>query len=463
MPYENELANKTAHGDFIKNPEIQGFLDTCEYLTPPDETEAQNLISVFRPSIRLESPYQIELVLATDGSNYESALRDQIPSARLGYLKLGAVLFSLKEFAHLREGSFVDPFKVATLQDNNTALTFVLPSSNVRLKGKNSVRDSFRAALDEQLLSEKTRFDPKNFHTSLRSTLFHLASRRPGNLGTGNPFKLKLHKCPSCENGPIELEDKLEQQFCPHCGAPVYPSDCLRIWEDVTDYQSNQVALSRLMIVLEHLIPIHYIRFIEQKTLLSLNKIAFFVDGPLAVFGNPAWLHRSIMIYLHEVNTKLAKYRQPPVLIIGLQKTGQIVDYLGLIDRFLPSDRLFAIDDEYRYKYILANRDPSKGGFGFETYYGQDFIFKTQQGRAFVFALPYPYPSKEEPGSDFIHEKTDWARYPTLPTAIELLENLQTELYRDAVVPIALAHRYTAISLQPGGRVLDLLTRRALK
>jgi hypothetical protein len=223
------------------------------------------------------------------------------------------------------------------------------------------------------------------------------------------------------------------------------------------------VALSRLMIVLEHLIPIHYIRFIEQKVLLALNKIAFFVDGPLAIFGTPAWLHRSIMIYLNEVNTKLAKYHQPPLLLIGLQKSGQIVDYLRLINRFLPPDRLFAIDDEYRYKYILANRDPSRGGFGFETYYGQDFIFKTQQGRTFVFALPYPYPSKEEPGSDFIHEKTDWARYPTLPTAIKLLEELQTELYRDAVVPIALAHRYTAISLKPGGRILDLLTRRALK
>lgn len=45
---------------------------------------------------------------------------------------------------------------------------------------------------------------------------------------------------------------------------------------------------------------------------------------------------------------------------------------------------------------------------------------------------------------------------------IQLLEDLQTELYRDAVIPIALAHRYTGISLQPGGRVLDVLTRRAL-
>jgi len=462
MPYQNEFARKTTHFDFVKNPEIQAFLDNCEYLTPPSEKDAQELTRGFqkppRPS-KIELP---RLVLATDGSYYESELNDRIPSTRVGYIKIGAVLFSLEEFANLHEGRFVDPFKIAALQDNNTALTFVLPSANVRLSGYSSVRDSFRAALDEQLLSEKTRFDPKNFHTSLRSTLFHLASRRPGELGTGNPFRLKLHKCPTCGKGPIELEDTMEQQFCPYCGAPVYPSDCLRLWEEVHDYQPNGTALSRLMMILEHLIPIHYMRFIQQKAFLALTRIAFFIDGPLAIFGNAAWLHRSIMIYLYEVNEKLRKKGMPPILMIGLQKRGQIVDFVKMIERFLPPDSLFAINDDYRYKYILASREPSNHGFGFETYYGQDFIFKTQNGKNFVFGLPYPYPSKEEPGSDFIHEKTEWHRYTNLPVAVRLIEHLQTELYQDAVIPIALAHRYTAISLQPGGRVLDLLTRRAL-
>lgn len=461
MPYENEIASKISHSDFVKNPEVQEFLNACEYLTPPDEAEARELTSVFRQAPKSQRQSSIEFVLAIDGSIYESALHDQMPNTRLGYLKVGAVLFSLKEFSQLREGRFVDPFKIAALKDNNTALTFVLPSANVRFKGQNNVRDSFRAALDEQLLHEKTRFDPKDFHTSLRSTLFYLASRRPGELGTGKPFELKLHKCPTCEQGPITLEDKLEQQYCPYCKSPVFPSDCLRIWEEVTEYQSNRTALSRLMMVLEHLIPIHYIRFIERRAFLALSNIAFFIDGPLAMFGNPAWLHRSIMIYLNEVNTRLINHHQSPLLIIGLQKTGQLVDYVRLIDRFLPPDSLFAINDDYRYKYILSNREPSKGGFGFETYYGQDFIFKTQQGRTFVFALPYPYPSKEEPGIDFVNEKTDWNHYPTLPIATQLLEELQSDLYRNAVVPIALAHSYTAISLEPGGRVLDLLTKKA--
>jgi hypothetical protein len=133
-----------------------------------------------------------------------------------------------------------------------------------------------------------------------------------------------------------------------------------------------------------------------------------------------------------------------------------------LIDRFLPQNRLFAIEDDYRYKYILSNREPAGNGFGFETYYGQDFIYKTPSNRTFVFGLPYSFPSKDMPGVDFPQEKVKWEYYPQLAKAVRLINELESDLYKNAVVPIALAHRYTAISLQPGGKVLDLLTRRSL-
>lgn len=462
MPYENEFARKTSHVDFVKNPEVLAFLDSCEYLTVPSDEEAQQMAAFFQPPPRDDSRPLPELALAIDGSPYESSRDERLPSTKIGYLKVGAILFSLQNFNTLRNGRFVDPFRVSTLQDNNTTLSFVLPSANVLLKGKKNVRDSFRAVLDAQFMGLSTRFEERNHHTSLRSTLFHLAHRRPGVLGTADPFHLKIHACPTCDKGPVEVEDKQDVQYCPFCGAEVYPTDCLRLWEEVNDFQSNYTALSRLMTVLEHLLPIHYIRFVADRALFALTRIAFFMDGPLAIFGTSAWLHRSIMIYLQEINAKLLRQRQLPLLIVGLQKTGQVVDHVNLIDRFLPVDRLFCIDDDYRYKYILASRDPAANGFGFETYYGQDFIFKTRSGRTFVFALPYPYAAKDTVGFDFVHEKVDWRHYPTLPVAVRLIEHLESDLYRNAVVPIALAHRFTAISLQPGGRVLDLLTKRGL-
>src|SRR5690606_25048951 len=98
--------------------------------------------------------------------------------------------------------------------------------------------------------------------TSLRSTLFVLASmRKDKELRTGDPTKLRIHKCPDCGAGPVEVEDVPEQQHCPHCGSEVYPADCLRLWEEVSDYQSNLAVFRRFMLIVEHLLMAHYIRF----------------------------------------------------------------------------------------------------------------------------------------------------------------------------------------------------------
>jgi hypothetical protein len=463
MPYENEFASKTAHIDILKNPEVLEYLSQCQFLTPPSDEECEAMAAHFTAPPETAQVKMPAFVIAADGSNYESSIDDKLPSTKIGYVKVGSILIVLNQFDSLRKGKFVDPFRVAALQDQNSSLTFFIPSANIRWGEKTDVQDSFRAILDKQLYDPKTRFNPDDATTSLRSTLFHLASRRPGDMHTGHSNLLKIYRCPKCGKGPVQVKDIPEQQYCSFCGTEVYPSDCLRLWEEVNDFQSNQVAISRLMNILEHLIPVHYIRFLSSHSQRVLSEMSFFVDGPLAVFGNAAWLHRSIMIYLDKVNRELSENNHQPILIIGLQKTGQVVDHVSLIDRFLPNNRLFAIDDDYRYKYILAGREPSGNGFGFETYYGQDFIYKTPTGRTFVFAIPYPFSTKEPVGVDFIKEKVKFDRYENLAKAINLINHFESDLYRNAVVPIALAHRYTAISLKPGGQVLDLLTKKSLR
>lgn len=465
MPYEGELASKASHYDIVKNPEVAQFLDECDYLTPPSDEEAREIGTHFEVPPTSSEADLPEKIIAVDGSYYESSINDRLPSTKVGYVKVGCVLVDMAQYKSLRvyDGRFVDPFRVAALQDSNSPLTFTLPSANIRWKNKRSVRDSFRVTVDEHLCSEKTRFSKNDPKTSLRTTLFHLASRRPGQMATGDPGRLKIHKCPDCGEGPIELRDVPGAQHCPRCAAEVYPSDCLRLWEEVSDYQSNVQALSRFMLQVEHMISVHYIRYLAENSPTLLGSMAFFVDGPLAVFGNGAWLHGSIMRYLAEMDDQLKADNRPGVLMIGLQKTGQIVDHAALIESFLPKNRIFAIDDEYRYKYIIGGREPAGNGFGYETYYGQDFIYKTPSGRRFVFALPYPFISKDGSGMNFLKAKTEIGRYPDLPRALALINEFESDLYENAVVPIALAHRYTAISLAPGGRVLDILTRESLR
>jgi hypothetical protein len=464
MPFRGEVANKSSHYDIIRNPEVTAFLDGCDYLKVPSEDEAKVMAATFEVPPPPEPMRAPKMVMATDGSLYEASINRQFPSTRVGYVKVGAIFIDMTKMGALRVegGRFVDPFKVAALQDDNSALTFILPSANIRRAGKKGVRDSFRAEVDAQLLSVKTRFRDDDYRTSLRSTLFHLAAHRAGTMGTGTPERLKLHDCPSCDKaGPIEIEDIPDQQHCPNCGAEVYPADVLRLWEVVEDFQSSYEALSRFMSQIEQMLPVHYVRHLAATSPSALGSLAVFVDGPLAVFGQGAWLHAPILQFYGDVNAQLAKIGAPPLLVIGIQKTGAVVEHALAIERFLPSNRIAAIADEYRYKHILAGREPSAHGFGSETYYGQDFIYKTPTGKVFVFAIPYPV-AKKEHLPNFAKAKVELGRYANLGRAVELITKLETDLYENAVIPIALAHRFTAISLRPGGRVLDVLTETAL-
>lgn len=463
MPYEGEFASKTAHVDILNNPDIKAMLGDCTFLKPPSDEEAQHLADQFIEPPSLEEESLPQFVIAVDGSNHEVSIDDKLPSTKFGFIKVGVVLIDLREFDNLTVNNFVDPFRVAALKNKNTSLSFFVPSANIKWQDHDNVRDSFRALLDHQLYDERTRFVEDDPRTSLRSTLFTLASLRPGEMGTGDDEKLKIHKCPSCGEGPITVEDKPEQQYCRHCNNKVYPADCLRLWEEVNDFQSNQTAITRMMMILEHILPAHYIRFFLKASLLSLTNVAFFVDGPLAMFGNAAWIHRSLMIFLENAKRKLARFNAKPILMIGLQKSGQVVDYINFVDRFLPRNKIYCIDDEFRYKYMLGNRDPAAKTFGFETYYGQDFIYKTPSGKTFNFLIPYPFASKDLAHIDFNQAKTALDNYENLPRAIALINHLESDLYRNAVVPIALAHRFTAISFEPGGRVLDLFARHTIR
>lgn len=461
MPYENQYADKASHFDIVRNPDVAAFLERCEFLKPPSDEEGAAMAAKYKVPPATDGVALPQRVVALDGSFYESSIDEKLPSTKIGYVKVGAILIHLSDFQALRQGEFVDPFRVAQLKENNDALTFSLPSANIRSKGRSSVKEAFRAAVDEGLASDRTRFAPGDASTSLRSTLYELAARRKH--GTGDPTKLQLHRCPGddCTADNIQVQDLAAVQQCSTCNSEVFATDCLRLYEEVNEFQSNQVPMSRFMLVLEHMLPVHYCRYLLAVAPQLLSETAFFIDGPLAVFGTAAWLHASLLSFIAHVNKRLVELGFRPMLVIGLQKTGQVVDHAMMVSKFIPNDRLLAIDDDYRYRYILAGRDPSANGFGGETYYGQDFIYRTPSGRTFVFGLPYPFATKAE-AKDFTNEKVQIGRYTELPRALALIKHFESDLYQNAVIPIALAHRYTSISLMPGGRVLDVMTKHAL-
>lgn len=460
MPYKGELANKASYFDIVKNPDVSSFLESCKFLRNPSDQEIKEITGRFQ-SMKIEPLGDDPLYLiATDGSFYEASVSNRFPSTKIAYVKFGTILIKLSEYRNLKHENthLLDPFKVAALEDNNRAVTLTLPSSNITLEGKKSVTESFRFALDQWFKDKRTTIDDSDQESSLIYTLAELESRR-------NPSKHKegfvnVHKCPTCksddhQNISVPL---IEPGICPNCKSEIYSTDCLRLWEEISEYQSNGTVLGRLMMLVEHLLPVHYTRYLMKHNPEILGSTVFFVDGPLALFGTAAWLHRPIMEFNHEVREFLKSKNLDAPTIISLQKTGQVADFSTLLDRDLEKSQLLLLSDDYRYKYVLNGREPSEVCFGDETYYGQDFIFKSETGRCFVFALPYEVGNKR-PADKFVSLKERISTYPTLQKALSIIQTFESDLYDNAVVPIALAHKYTSISLSPGGRILDLMSK----
>lgn len=451
-------SDKTTHVEIVENPDVKEFLKKCQYMLEPTGAEAREVASLFSLFERREESLPRNII-SIDGSSYEASIDKKLPFTRVGYVKVGNILIQKDEYLDLGNERYVDPFKVAEMEKANQSTIFTFPSSNMLYKGKESVRDSFRVALDEYLY--KYRVYQNKPETSLRSTLFKLASYRDG-LKSDAEDELILHACPNCGEKGIVVWDVEEEQLCPHCGKAIYPSDCLRIWEEVDDHGSNQSALTRFTNVIEHLFVVHYIRTIveasPQSYVDTLSDICFFMDGPLAIFGNGAWVHKAIMKYLHEVNSIMLQHNKNPILIIGLVKSGNVIDYFRLIQNEIKEDTILCLSDETRNKYVNYNRKASNTTFGNETYYGQDFVYKTQSGKLIVFNLPYPFESKGNV-EQFIIEKSRIDNYTNLNKSIHLIDEFECDLYENTVVPVALARKHTIISLKPGTQVLDLLTK----
>jgi hypothetical protein len=460
MPYKGEVAGKGGHSDFVRNPDVQAFLAECEYMRPPSDAEAQSMASSFTRA-PLSDPSQLpRYVVASDASKSDTPINDKLPSTQVGFIKVSQVLIGMDSYAELIDprSRFVDPFKAAEMHRNASAITFTLPGSNVRYQGAKSVKDGFRRAVFKQLNADRSNGSGSSLVLS-----DVLISINDGRVSVGRSSS-RAGQCPSCgADHEFVFTASEQQKTCPTCSEPVYVTDWLRLHEDVSDFGNNTSAMTRMMNAIEHLLLAALIQQIYIADPRALSRMAFVMDGPLAIFGQPAKLHARIMALIHGINQRLAELKLEPMLVVGLQKTGEVMDHANLLNRFLPSGVFRVLDDAYRYQYIKGSDSPADN-FGFETYYGQDFLFKTEKGRIFNFAVPYPFADKSGDQKLFAKAKADVANYGSLISrACDLIRHFELDLYESAIVPVALAHRHASISITPGGKVLDIITKTGLK
>ncbi|WP_169972766.1 MULTISPECIES: DNA double-strand break repair nuclease NurA [unclassified Campylobacter] len=465
MPFSGEFASKISHFDIMKNPDIIEFLQSCPDVPRPSVENIKDLIeneyytSYFQTYKNAKMP---KFVLSLDGSCYEVLADKDFPSRKLGYIKIGLVFLDVQRYDSIASNDkyrYIDPKQVAKLQDDISCLSFALPGAYVQEKGDASAFESFRKRLLKIFKSEQYKLGDYR----LIDSLFELSLRiEKAEFKNGRKF-FKLDKCPNrnCgKNDKFEIEINDEYVICPYCKNKIFATDVLRVHEPFTNTGENQGTYSRVMNLLEHLVLFHYLNYIYNNDIKFLSELAVILDGPLAIYGEGAKYHRALMMAYYEMQRKCVDSGYSEPIIIGLVKTGRIVEHFLNIKNRLAQNVIFPIDDMYRYEFINEKDDSQDKHFGVETYYGQDFFIKSSDHRQFVVCVLYPFSNKTE---DFHNEKTKISHYKNFDSILATIIKFETDMYQNGSIPVILAHKHSSISLKPGGKMLDILSRKYFK
>ena len=213
----------------------------------------------------------------------------------------------------------------------------------------------------------------------------------------------------------------------------------------------------------ERLLFIHLLRSFERRDWLKwLPRIAFFMDGPLAVFGMPAWLSKPIGAEIRRINAKVREASGGQnLLVVGIEKTGAFVTHFEQIDQMedgsarFPPGTYFLPTDAYIKERILPSESTKR--YGLDTYFGRKVFYKTPSGARLVASIPFLDKSQDRLDTD------DPDLYPQLAPTCVLLDKLVTSRFPNAVSPLVNAHAQAAIPLQLGAKVLQQLARALMK
>ncbi|MFC5694523.1 hypothetical protein ACFPU0_02975 [Pseudomonas sp. GCM10022186] len=76
----------------------------------------------------------------------------------------------------------------------------------------------------------------------------------------------------------------------------MFLTDALRLHEQISDHGDNAGAITRFMNAAEHLLVAVLVKFLADSNLKMLSDSAIMLDGPLALFGQPAKWRPSFQI-----------------------------------------------------------------------------------------------------------------------------------------------------------------------
>jgi hypothetical protein len=447
MPYEGEFAGYKPLQRIAETERVKNLLKKSRVFVP-DSVGVPSLVPKSPPEVSTPLPI---FAVAIDGSWAEVDVRNGYPGAKVGYCTVASVLLDLLKIDELDAARPVNPQEFRKTEEAST-LDAAMPGCNVITRTNSSAIDSFREALFE------------NFHDvivdsedgkSLLDTYEALLKLRPSAVIScpySNRTGCDRHISVSTGVGSCDCERR----------HPIYSTDALRIHERFHDNSANGEAFGEVIQVWERVLLLHLLRWFERRGVLDrVSKIAFIVDGPLAMFGHPAWLSPIIKTEFKRLNKIVREKTGNDLLIIGIEKSGAFVTHFEEVDKttsgepYFPNRSFALLTDEYIKNRVIFSM--SDKPYGQDTYFGRKFFYKAKSGAKIVATLPFLDDSQDDISKD------DISLYPSFGRVCNLLDKLVSSRFPNSVGPIITAHANAAIPLTLGTKVLEQLARALMK
>jgi hypothetical protein len=448
MPYTTvgdtfERASRLGHSQAA----IRAIADQTAFHVP---SEHLGDVTWLAPRIRQRSEFSIPTdairlpaAIAIDGSHTVARVRDGLPSVVYGYAQAAAAYVDLAAMESQRAERFVDP--VAIEAAVNTALVSLdLPAAGAYSRAGIDIATSWRESLDRLFRAKKV--EVNRIDQTLLDLLF-LLHGEPGGPDDHVPVN-----CPACP--ALDQAVPVGGGTC-SCGSTLYPTDVLRIHEEVVEEGTNETALGRLMSVVELLVLVGLTTLLwEQSRDELLCSTLFIVDGPLGMFGSPAKLRLRAEAFFQAMASSTPGNGP---YVCGIEKTGAMVDYASQLVRHdvLKPGELLVCDHEV-IAAVTSSADPMV--YGKDTYWGRKFIYRAKDGRVVVLTVVPPTGSAYDAGGG----QSDPDAYPTLPAILDVIDRTGSSMYRNGVIPVAIAHGHAAFPIGVGTDVLKLVAQRKL-
>ena len=385
---------------------------------------------------------RIKHIIAIDGSTVTERVQNGFPKAEAALFHAAVILIKLDELAKFDISRIPSPSQLRDLEQVQT-MSEVLPGPNV--VGKEETEDTpkkfFRSTARQGL---DFKLDPS--HESLLETFLAITKE-----GGDKEFRCPLEDCERKITRPTI------DTICPCANQErLYPSDSLRMHERFYDNTSSEQAFTAFRLVVEHLLLVNILRFFHQNRHFRwFDEIAFIMDGPLAIFGMPAWLKDYIQLEVERIHNDLIGRGHAGLLLMGMEKSGEFVDHFEELDWHQSDGRRQRLENgstlipttEYIYRHIRPNPNTQKA-YGQAVYYGRKVLYKNRAGQHAVVMTPIVNKIGRRPNS------TKLAVFPRLGEVLDIVDDLYTHLYQDGFIPLVRAHAHAAIPLRQGQQIL---------